>query len=114
VRIWLALLAAPSLALAAQSIMYALVTPSCSLQTRVLVHAVALGALVLAALFTWLARSEWARRAAALSADSDSDAPDPGSVRRFLALVATAVGALSCLTILTMWMGAWVLSPCWQ
>jgi hypothetical protein len=113
-RIWLALLAAPSLALAAQSLMYALVTPSCSLQTRVLVHAVALGSLVLAAAFTLLARAEWARRARAAAGSPDSDEPDPGSVRRFLALVATAVGGLSCLTILTMWMGAWVLSPCWQ
>lgn len=113
-RIWLALLVAPSLALGAQSIMYALVTPSCSLQTRVLVHAVALGSLVLAAAFTLLAHREWARRARALAANPDSDGPDPGNVRRFLAIVATAVGGLSCLTILTMWMGAWVLSPCWQ
>jgi hypothetical protein len=112
-RIWLALLAAPSLALAAQSIMYALVTPSCSLQTRVLVHVVALGALLLAALFTLLARSAWAA-ARPVPATPDGDEPDPGSVRRFLAVVATAVGGISCLVILAMWIGAWVLSPCWQ
>jgi hypothetical protein len=113
-KIWLALLAAPSLALACQSIMYALVTPSCSVQTRLLVHAVALGGLVLAALFTLLARGEWAARAVATPEGPDSDKPDAGSVRRFLAMVATAVGGLSCLVIITMWIGAWVLSPCWQ
>lgn len=113
-RIWLALLAAPSLALAAQSAMYALVTPSCSLQTRVLVHAVALGALILAAAFTLLARLEWAGRAHGMTQGPDSDLSDPNSVRRFLAIVATAVGGISCLVILTMWIGVWVLSPCWQ
>jgi hypothetical protein len=113
-RIWLALLAAPSLALAAQSIMYALVTPSCSLQTRVLVHAVALGSLLMTAAFTLLARLEWVGYARGASEGPDSDASDAASVRRFLAIVATAVGGISCLVILTMWIGAWVLSPCWQ
>lgn len=113
-RIWLALLAAPWLALGAQSAMYALVTPSCSVQTRVLVHAVALGALLLAAAFTALARGEWAGRARGTAKGPDSDDSDPASVRRFLAAVATAVGGISCLVILTMWIGAWVLSPCWQ
>ena len=42
-RIWLALLLAPSLALACQSIMYSLVTPSCSVQTRLWIHAVRKG-----------------------------------------------------------------------
>jgi hypothetical protein len=113
-RIWLALLAAPSLALASQSLMYALVTPSCSLQTRVAIHAVAAASVLLAALFTALARGEWARRALEMPQGPDSDEPDPGSVRRFLAMVGTAVGAISCLVILAMWIGAWVLSPCWQ
>jgi hypothetical protein len=113
-RIWLALLLAPSLALASQSAMYALVTPSCSVQTRVLVHGVALGAFLLAALFTLMARSEWMRRTTAPALGPDSEKANPGEVRRFLAIVATAVGGLSCLVILTMWIGAWVLSPCWQ
>lgn len=112
-RIWLALLAAPSLALAAQSIMYALVTPSCSVQTRLLVHAVALAALLLAALFTVIARGEWARLAAGRPRVVDSDAAEPYDVRHFLAVVATAVGALSCLVIAAMWFAGWVLSPCW-
>lgn len=113
-RIWLALLAAPALALACQSAMYALVTPSCSMQTRVAVHAVAVASLALALLFTGLARAEWVGRAVSLPQGPDSDDADPHSVRRFLAIVATAVGGISCLVILTMWMAVWVLSPCWS
>lgn len=113
-NIWLALLAAPSLALATQSIMYALVTPSCSMQTRVLIHVVAFASLALAALFTVLARGAWTRASLAATDGADSDGGDPATRRRFLAAVATAVGGLSCLVILTMWIATWVLSPCWQ
>jgi hypothetical protein len=113
-RIWLALLAAPSLALACQAVMYALVTPSCSVQTRVLIHVVAFASLALAALFTLLARADWLRGARAVPHGVDSDGADRPTSRRFLAAAATAVGGLSCLVILTMWIAAWVLSPCWQ
>ena len=112
-RIWLALLIAPSLALACQSIMYSLVTPSCSVQTRVLIHAVAFASLALAALFTLLARGDWRRIALAAPQGPDHDGADRPSSRRFLAVVATAVGGLSMLVILMMWVAAWVLSPCW-
>lgn len=111
-RIWLALLAAPSLALACQSAMYALATPSCSHQTRVVIHLVALTGLVLTVFFTVLARGNWETHAVARPEGPDSERPDPVSVRRFLSIVATAVGGLSCLVIATMWMAAWVLSPC--
>ena len=111
-RIFLALILAPSLALAAQSGMYSLVTPSCSVQTRLGVHAVAFVCLALAALFTVLARGEWAQLAAVSPHGPDSDLPQPANVRRFLAVVATAVGALSCLVIIAMWFAGWVLSPC--
>ncbi|HWI84007.1 hypothetical protein [Ramlibacter sp.] len=113
-RIWLALLIAPSLALAAQSMMYSLVTPACSVQTRVLVHAVAVVCLVLALAFTLMARAEWSRLAPAAPGGPDSDLAQPDSVRRFLAAVATAVGAISSLVILTMWFAGWVLSPCFS
>lgn len=113
-RIWLALLAAPGLVLASQSVMYALVTPLCSLQTGVLIHVVALGSLALALLFTLLARGEWLRGARAAPHGPDSDGSDRATSRRFLAAAGTAVGALSCLVIFTMWIAAWVLSPCWQ
>jgi len=113
-RTWLALLAAPSLALAAQSAMYALVTPSCSVQTRLMIHGVAVVALALATIFTVMARSEWRRDAMAAPQGPDSDEPDLATRRRFLAVVATAVGSLSCFVIFTMWVVAWVLSPCWS
>jgi hypothetical protein len=113
-RIWLALLAAPSLALLAQSAMYALVTPSCSIQTRVGIHAVALVSLALALLFTFLAAGASVPRVTAASVGPDHDSADPPTTRHFLAVVATAVGALSSLVIFSMWIAAWVLSPCWS
>jgi hypothetical protein len=113
-KVWLALLVAPLLALAAQSIMYALVTPSCSIQTRVLVHAVAFASFALAAVFLVMARDEWARLAATSPQGPDNDAAGPQNVRRFLAVVATAVAGLSCLVIIAMWFAGWVLSPCWS
>lgn len=113
-RIWLALLVAPSLALACQSILYAMVTPACGFQWRNGLHLVAAGSLALAGIFTLLAWHEWRLRATSPGRTADSDDADPSTSRRFLAIVATAVGVLSSLTILTMWMAVWVLSPCWQ
>jgi hypothetical protein len=112
-RIWLALLVAPSLALACQSIMFALVTPSCSVQTRIGLHVAAFVALILAGASSALAHGEWRRRTHGSTTASDTDAPGPHT-RGFLAAVALAVGLLSCLVILTMWLAAWILSPCWQ
>jgi hypothetical protein len=113
-RIWLALLVAPSLALACQSVLFALVTPSCGMQTSMGLHLVAAGSLGLAGVFTLLARHEWRLRAAGPARTEDSDSPDPATQRRFLARVATAVGLLSCITIAAMWIAVWLLSPCWQ
>jgi hypothetical protein len=113
-RTWFALIIAPSLALACQSVMYALVTPSCSLQTRVLVHLVGAASLALAAVMALLARGDWLRYAGRVAGGPDTDSPDPDNARRFLAAVATAVASLSALVILMMWFAAWVLSPCWQ
>lgn len=109
-RIWLALLAAPSLALACQSVMYALVTPSCSVQTRIAIHAVAAVSLLLCIAFTLIARSAGAP--VRFGADEDSD--EPPATRHFLAVVAAAVGAISALVVLAMWIAAWVLSPCFS
>jgi hypothetical protein len=113
-KTWFALIVAPSLALACQSIMYALVTPSCSVQTRVFVHAVGAGALIIAAVLAVLARGDWVRHGARVAGGPDADSADPAGSRRFLAAVATAVASLSALVILMMWFAAWVLSPCWQ
>lgn len=113
-RTWFALIVAPSIALASQSIMYALVTPSCSVQTRVLVHVVGAASLIAAAVLALLARGDWLHHGARMAGGPDTDSADPANARRFLAAVATAVAALSALVILMMWFGAWVLSPCWQ
>lgn len=110
-KIWLALVAAPLLALACQLAMYALVTPSCSFQTDVLIHAVAATSLIAAIVMTVLAWREW-RQATGVLPPMDSDAPH--NTHRFLAASASALGALSALVILVMWMGVWVLSPCWH
>lgn len=106
---WPALIVAPLLALGCQAVMYALVTPSCSLQTRVLIHAVAAGSLLAVIVLTLLALREWQQSTGVLP-PIGSDAPH--NTRRFLAAAATAMGALSSLVILVMWMGVWVLSPC--
>jgi hypothetical protein len=111
-RTWFALIFAPSIALAVQSVMYALVTPSCSTQTRVGIHGSAAVALLAAVALTALAWSDWRARSVTLPQGPDCDHGDPTSSRRFLAVVATAVAAISCLVILAMWVGAWVLSPC--
>jgi hypothetical protein len=102
-RIWLAMLVAPSLALACQLALYAMVSPMCGSQQTWPLHAVAAIALALTGLFTTLAAAEWRRLQ-----------PAAGGTRRFLAAVATAVGALSGLAIAAMWLAVGVLSPCLQ
>jgi hypothetical protein len=107
-RIFLALIVAPALVLAAQAAMYALVTPECSHQARVAIHAVACVALVLCILFAVMARGA----AMPSGISPDEDVADPPATRHFLAVVASAVGALSALVVVGMWIGAWILSPC--
>jgi hypothetical protein len=102
------LLIAPSIALGAQSLMFALVTPQCSMQTRVALHAVAVLAFLLTAGSALLARRDWRLHAM----PPDATTQGPGETRRFLAASATAVAALSALLVLVMWFAAWVLSPC--
>ncbi len=110
-RTWLALILAPSIALGVQSVMYALVTPSCAMQSRVALHASAAVALLIVLVLAVLAFSDWSvRHAEPGSADSDSG--EPRSARRFLAIVATAVASISALVVVAMWFGLWVLSPC--
>ena len=108
---WPALLAAPAVALADQSVIYALVTPSCAHQSMLapnLVSAAALAACV------WMSRGAWRNwRAARAERGPAAGATDAAPDRRaFLAPMACAVGALSCLVVLAMWVPQWVLSPC--
>ena len=103
---WPALLLAPSLALASQSIIYALVTPSCKGQSTLALHAVSAVTLLVCAAFTWIAGHNWKT--------APEPQPDDAAARRpaFIAMVSCLVGALSCLVIAAMWFPQWVLSPC--
>jgi hypothetical protein len=106
---WVALVLAPTIALATQSVMYSMVTPSCSTQTRLQLHLFAAVALAVVVVLAVLAFSESSlRRPEPASMDSD----EPHGRHRFLANMAAAVGALAALVILAMWFTTWVLTPC--
>jgi hypothetical protein len=120
---WLALIVAPSIALAAQSIMYAMVTPSCSRQAESMIHLAAAVSLAIVLVLAVLAYGESTVRRGApeygestvrrgAPASHDSDEAGGGATGRFLATMGTAVAALSALVIVGMWLGVWVLSPC--
>jgi hypothetical protein len=108
---FLGLIIAPLLALGCQSLMFSLVTPSCSMQTRVAMHVVALAVLAVNLVLTALAWRDWSLHGAR-SVDRDERSSGPTETRRFLAASATAVAALSSLLVLMMWFAAWALSPC--
>lgn len=110
-RTFLGLIVAPSLALACQSAMFSLVTPSCSVQTRVAIHAVAFVVLAIDLLLTLLSWWDWSMYRTA-SGGRDEGTQGTSETRRFLAASATAVAALSSLLVVMMWFAAWALSPC--
>jgi hypothetical protein len=116
---WPALLVAPSLALTNLSVTYALVTPSCSRQSMLAPNLVSAAFLLACLWMSWGAWRNWRAgqhaqhvqmqgEHAAAAGETDA-APDRSP---FLALVATMVGALSCLVVLAQWFPQWVLSPC--
>ncbi|MGZ5179267.1 MAG: hypothetical protein ACXWC2_02245 [Ramlibacter sp.] len=111
-HVWMALVLSPMVALGCQSALFALVTPSCSVQTRIGLHVVAAACLVATLAMALLARRSWVAHAA-VAAGAGPEVGGPHQTRRFLAASATAVAALSSLVILTMWIAACVLSPCW-
>jgi hypothetical protein len=107
---WPALLLAPLLALAEQSIVYALATPTCQTQREAWLHGVPLLFVAAILAFTVMAWRQARRQAGAVAPHVDAD-------RRalrgyFLACVAAGIGALSALAIVAMWVPQWVLSPC--
>ncbi|MDB5856976.1 MAG: hypothetical protein JWQ76_665 [Ramlibacter sp.] len=108
---WLGLVLGPTIALAAQSVMYSMVTPACSAQTRLTLHLAAAVALLLVLVLAVFAFAESSLRRRE-PASPDSDEARPPVPRRFLADVAAAVASLSALVILAMWFTLWVLSPC--
>jgi hypothetical protein len=107
VWIWLALIAAPLLALTDQAIALALVGWACAHQTTLPLHAshtVFFALAVGTAAGAWLA---WTRTATAARPEGDG-VPQ----RHFLAGLAVAVGALSALAIAAMWVPTWMISAC--
>jgi len=107
-RTWFALLAAPLLALADQSVSYVTVGWSCAHQHTLVMHAVHgafLAAIAMGTLFAW---QLW-RETRPVRAQSEEPAR-----RHFLAGLAAASGALSALVVGAMWLPVWVLGPCLQ
>ena len=105
---WPALLFAPSLLLGFLSVNYALVEPSCQLQSMALLNGVSAASLAVSVICTALAFGRWrsARRQA------DPSAPGLTSQQGFFAAVATGVGALSSLAIFAISLPQWLLSAC--
>src|SRR5437762_8702266 len=102
-RIWFALLVAPTLALTDQSVAYATVGWACSHQQVLAVHAVHALFLLATAAGTVLAWQLW------LSTAPAGSGSEPIARQHFLAGLATASGALSALTIAAMWIPTFVI-----
>ena len=106
--IWLALLVAPILALADQSVALSMTAWACRGQHALALHVVHLPFAIATAATTLLAWQRW-RETAAGPAAGDATARS-----RFLAGMAIGVSALSLLVIVTMWAPTWLLSSCLQ
>ncbi len=105
-RIALALIAAPLLALVDQSVAFALAGWACAHQHDLALHAVHfafLAAIAAATLPAWLMH-----RAMAPRAGGDETARR----RRFLAGLAAGAGALAFAAVAAMWAATWMVSPC--
>ncbi len=107
-RHWPALILSPILALTNLSLAYALVTPSCSRQSIVVLHTVAALSLVLSLLFTWAAWRDWQLQRLQAGASDDDAVGGLG----FIAGVSAMAGLFSSIVILAQWLPIWVLSPC--
>lgn len=108
---WIALVAAPTIALGTQSLLYSMVTPSCSTQTRLQLHLAAAVALAVVVVLAVMAFGESSLHRGEPQSPDD-DGAHPPVRRRFLADVATAVAGIAALVIVAMWFTLWVLSPC--
>jgi hypothetical protein len=119
IRVWPALLVAPLVVLTDVSVGYSLVTPACARQGGGELHVLSVVCLLAVLAMTLLAWRTWAglSRAqqdsgAVSGAVTGSDADHADRRARFLALMATLVGALSTLSVIAVWIPAWVLPPC--
>src|SRR4029450_2069713 len=103
-RIWVALIVTPILALANQSISFGMVSWACTAQDVGALHAVHLAFLATALALPGMAGRGCAGRA------GDRHAAQLRAGQRFLAGLATASALLSSLTIAAMWIPTWLLS----
>jgi hypothetical protein len=108
VRPWFAIIVTPLVALAQQSINYALVAAECAQQQRLPVHAVAAAALAIALIG---AASAW-RDLRTIGAAPIADSGDSRSNARLLALVGVCVSAITALAVIAMWLTAAFIPPC--
>ncbi|MGE5616657.1 MAG: hypothetical protein ACM3X5_07050 [Bacillota bacterium] len=107
-RIWLALLVAPILVLAQQSIAYATSGWECARQYLFAVHAIHAGVLIATVVATVLAWQYWRQTRV------ESRTNEVIAARHFLAGLAVASGAFSALVAAAMWIPAFGLSPCFN
>jgi hypothetical protein len=101
-RIWLALIVAPLLALADQAVAFSMVGWACAQQSPALLHAshtLFLALTTVSAVVAWRETSSTGMREAARQI-------------RFLAGIATAVAMLSAAAIAAMWIPTWMIRPC--
>ena len=105
-RTWFALLGAPFLALADQSVAYATVGWSCAHQHTFMVHAVH-GAFLVAIVIGTLSAWQLWRKTRPVRAQGEEPAR-----RHFMAGLAAASGALSALVVAAMWLPVWILGLC--
>ena len=103
-RIWLALLAAPALALTDESISYAAAGWTCARQDAFVMHAIHvlfLAATLATAVMAWR-----------LWIETRGAGDERTASRHFLAGLGIAVATLASAVIAAMWIPNWLLSPC--
>ncbi len=105
-RIWVALIVAPLLALTDQTVASALVPWACANQNIGVVHLSHVLFLALAAAAAVVAWLQW--REIAISAGTGETTVE----FHFLAGVATMIAVLSALAIAAMWIPTWMISSC--
>jgi hypothetical protein len=96
--LWPAAIVAPTVVLAQQSIALALAPAACTASHPGWLHGTAFVSLAIAVVLTAIAVVEW------------RNAPPE---RLFAARVASGIGAISCATLVALWMPVWFLGACW-
>jgi hypothetical protein len=109
-KIWLALVAAPMLALTDQAVSFAAVGWACAHQQTMAIHAVHAFFLAAVVAGTVPALKLW--RDEAMRMNGRINGGESSARRHFLAGVAACVGALSAVVIAAMWMPTWAIAVC--